>query len=645
MLDQQWLIGSAEDCDLLIDAPTVSAHHCRLTRIGKQYFLEDCGSTNGTYCDGQPITAKTAVEPAAAITLGRSFPCPWPDSAGAKQVMFIGRDRENDYWLDRPNVSSLHARFMAGPAGTWVVEDLDSTNGVSVELRGVRHRIRKAVAVQPEQTVFFGSTPVAVTDLIEAASQLKSRPLPGAAADSAASALGGTAAAGSSPTSERAAIAQLSAVTASDAPPFTLHGPRMALWFGVGALLAVGLFVMLSLYGERLKHSLSSQPTGTAQPAPSPTYPGPMATPVGNVPQPSAPQSTVSVPPAAPGATRLPGPAVANGSPSAAQGTEAAQATDAAQATEPFDGLFWVLACDAGGEPAFRLGTACSVDGQHLLTTASVVEALRTLAAQGYPDQQIVHCKTGRQIPIRDIGVHPLFAQWLARSRLLEQQYMQLRDQARAVVQESADGGLSPALEESAAAGVPPAHPQLAEQMKQLAHEELALRDRMLCYDAGWLTVPPEHSLQAPALGPLAPTLARPLQSVRLSLTVIDAEDPYYDPTSDPQMQTIVGRVDRLVRPPDTDIGRMEIKLQASVDGWNVAGAPVLDAKGRVLGLYTQPSVPRDEPASRTDAVRPDGSATADLARSAARPVVARGDVVLAAVLAEVLLAAESSQE
>ncbi len=635
MLDQQWLIGSAADCDLLIDAPTVSAHHCRLSRIGKQYFLEDCGSTNGTYCDGQRITAKTPIQPAAAITLGRSFVCPWPDSAGAKQIVFVGRDRENDFWLDRPNVSSLHARFMVGQQDTWVVEDLDSTNGVAIELRGVRHRIQKAVAVQPDQTVYFGSTPVTVEALIETASRLPPRPLPPSGkgpsgkgtsgkSQSAASEVGKSGAvpaAAGSPSHDRVPVAQLSAALSDHDSVYAFHGPRIAMWFGVGALLAVGLFVMLNLYGERLKHSLSGRQPAAAQDG----FP-PAATTVTTAPQPSDDALPRG---------ELPGGAAMQVTPASAVGGQPLE--PAAQPSLPappsgsaVGGLFWVLACDASGEPAFRLGMACSLDGKRLVTTASIVEALRTLAQQGFPVQQVVHCQSKQRIPITASGVHPLFARWLARSRSLEQQYMELRALAQQAAAESADPAAPATADELADAGVPAPYQQLPEQMKQLAHEELALRDRMLCYDAGWLDVSQDRSLEPWQLGAVVPTLPRPLQPVRLALAVIDAEDPYYDATAEPLTQTLDARVHRLVRPPDADTGRMEIRLQRSLDDWNVAGAPVLDSAGRLLGLFVQPSVPQDEP----DAF----AASPTVLDGAAQ----RGDVVLPPVILEALQAADS---
>src|SRR4051794_4882088 len=73
-----WIIGSGADCDLVVAQPTVSGRHCRLTRGGEGYVLEDLGSSNGTYVNGARITSPTRVRAADHITLGLSTPMPWP---------------------------------------------------------------------------------------------------------------------------------------------------------------------------------------------------------------------------------------------------------------------------------------------------------------------------------------------------------------------------------------------------------------------------------------------------------------------------------------------------------------------------------------------------------------------------------------
>ena len=66
-----WIIGGEADCDIVVDRPSVSRHHCRLTRLPDgSYTVEDLGPTNGTYVNGQRILVESTVSRRDAITLG-----------------------------------------------------------------------------------------------------------------------------------------------------------------------------------------------------------------------------------------------------------------------------------------------------------------------------------------------------------------------------------------------------------------------------------------------------------------------------------------------------------------------------------------------------------------------------------------------
>lgn len=48
-------IGRGTDCEVRIDDPLASRHHCRLERLGKEVFLVDLDSRNGTWIDGDKV--------------------------------------------------------------------------------------------------------------------------------------------------------------------------------------------------------------------------------------------------------------------------------------------------------------------------------------------------------------------------------------------------------------------------------------------------------------------------------------------------------------------------------------------------------------------------------------------------------------
>jgi hypothetical protein len=57
------LIGRNEGCDLVVNDPLVSRRHCQILWDGVYCTVEDLGSTNGTYVNGQLLTAAHALRP------------------------------------------------------------------------------------------------------------------------------------------------------------------------------------------------------------------------------------------------------------------------------------------------------------------------------------------------------------------------------------------------------------------------------------------------------------------------------------------------------------------------------------------------------------------------------------------------------
>jgi predicted component of type VI protein secretion system len=51
-------IGRLPDNTIVIDNSAVSSHHVRVAREGPQFFVEDLGSTNGTFVNGEKVSKK-----------------------------------------------------------------------------------------------------------------------------------------------------------------------------------------------------------------------------------------------------------------------------------------------------------------------------------------------------------------------------------------------------------------------------------------------------------------------------------------------------------------------------------------------------------------------------------------------------------
>ncbi len=163
-------IGSRPDCDLVVNVPSVSGSHCRLTRTETGYLLEDLNSTNGTFFNGQRVRGAVPVTlgPGDAIHLGSHAlpieallalfqPAPASTISFRTAELVIGRVAGCDHVIEQPMISSRHARLYRD--GTQIfIEDLRSANGTFVN--GVR--LTGPMALSPTDQIALGSHVVAL---------------------------------------------------------------------------------------------------------------------------------------------------------------------------------------------------------------------------------------------------------------------------------------------------------------------------------------------------------------------------------------------------------------------------------------------------------------------------------------------------
>ncbi len=65
-------IGRADDSTLVLNDDYASTRHARLSFQGGDWFVEDLGSTNGTYLDRAKVTGPTRIPPGVPIRIGKT---------------------------------------------------------------------------------------------------------------------------------------------------------------------------------------------------------------------------------------------------------------------------------------------------------------------------------------------------------------------------------------------------------------------------------------------------------------------------------------------------------------------------------------------------------------------------------------------
>ena len=157
----EWTFGRDPACDIVVDQAEVSWRHGRLIESGGLFLVEDTGSTNGIYVQGQRVFAPMAVTRGEAIRLGSQALLPWP-GLSIRRVIRIGSHPQNDVVLDVVGVSPWHAQITF-EGDQPVLEDMGSAQGTA--LNTVTNRILRA-PLSVADAVYFGSYRVAASQLL-----------------------------------------------------------------------------------------------------------------------------------------------------------------------------------------------------------------------------------------------------------------------------------------------------------------------------------------------------------------------------------------------------------------------------------------------------------------------------------------------
>ena len=69
-MSEEMTIGRAAGCAVSIEDPLISQLHARIFRRDGQYFVEDLGSTNGTYLNRKRVAGPIPIAPNDRLAMG-----------------------------------------------------------------------------------------------------------------------------------------------------------------------------------------------------------------------------------------------------------------------------------------------------------------------------------------------------------------------------------------------------------------------------------------------------------------------------------------------------------------------------------------------------------------------------------------------
>lgn len=111
------IIGRAPETDICLDEPAVSKAHTRLLRRGGDWWIEDLGSTNGTFVNGSRVIGSMPLTPGSSIMIGEARMLYLAGGLSREQTVFLAPNMTTDR-LSRGTIPTTTAsqRITTAPA-------------------------------------------------------------------------------------------------------------------------------------------------------------------------------------------------------------------------------------------------------------------------------------------------------------------------------------------------------------------------------------------------------------------------------------------------------------------------------------------------------------------------------------------------
>ncbi|MGH9364600.1 MAG: FHA domain-containing protein [Thermoanaerobaculia bacterium] len=162
-------LGADRSNDIAVAFPGVSRRHARILWDGKNFWVEDAGSSNGTFLNGRRLRRRERLDHLDVVTLGRNTdlifvrrrveprriarrgiraaslePLDGVEAGTRREVprgsITLGRSPSNNVVADSQAVSKIHARLERGSLQLLLI-DLNSSNGTFVGRERIEIRV------------------------------------------------------------------------------------------------------------------------------------------------------------------------------------------------------------------------------------------------------------------------------------------------------------------------------------------------------------------------------------------------------------------------------------------------------------------------------------------------------------------------
>lgn len=111
----QLIIGRDAVNAIAINDAEVSRKHSRLTFQGGKYVIEDLGSTNGTFVNGQRLVSSTVLKPGDVVSLGEQIVLMYEGLSADAGATMIGRKSARPAPAPAPAPAAPSAQYYAPP--------------------------------------------------------------------------------------------------------------------------------------------------------------------------------------------------------------------------------------------------------------------------------------------------------------------------------------------------------------------------------------------------------------------------------------------------------------------------------------------------------------------------------------------------